>query len=88
MPRTVCWWSTSQPLGYAAGGDALVVLDADGRKLTRFDLRQKELRGAELDVQSPGQLAVIPATPAKNGANVRMIVTKRPMMIVMPPYLS
>ena len=30
----------------------------------------------------------IPATPARNGANVRMIGMKRPMMIVMPPYLS
>ena len=30
----------------------------------------------------------MPATPARNGANVRMIGTKRPMMIVTPPYLS
>ena len=61
--RAWSWWSTSQPLGYAAGGGALVVLDPDERKLTLFDPQQKALRGRELDVQSPRQLAAVPQGP-------------------------
>jgi WD40 repeat protein len=57
------WWSASQPLGYAAGGDVLVVLDPDGRKVTRYDLRGEGASGAELDVQSPSKLAVCPSSP-------------------------
>jgi WD40 repeat protein len=61
--RAWSWWSSSQPLGYAAGGDALVVLDPDGRKLTRFDLRRQGTNGTQLDVQSPSKLAVCPSSP-------------------------
>ena len=63
------WWSTSQPLGYTDGGDSLVVLDPDGRKLTCLDLRQKELRRTELDIQSPGNLAATPASPLVAATN-------------------
>jgi WD40 repeat protein len=57
------WWSVSHPLGYAAGGDALVVLDPDGQKLTCLDLRGKETGSTGMDIGSPGLLAVTPSSP-------------------------
>ncbi len=57
------WWSPAQPLGFVAGGDTVVVLDPDGRKLTRLDLDNGTYRAIDLDVQLPYRLATATASP-------------------------
>jgi WD40 repeat protein len=57
------WWAPAQPVGFVGGADTLVVLDPDGRKLTRLEVGGAgAYRATDLDVRLPHRLATSPST--------------------------